>query len=407
MWRQECKALWVLAFPLVAVQAGDQLKSLVDTAVMGRLGEQELAGVGLGNAFFFLIQLLGVGALMGFDPLIAQALGHHNHAPETRQRAHVLLCQSLWLALGLGLVLAIPVLTTPLMFEPGGIPPGVAREAHLYMSIRAVGLVPTLLFFSQRGFFQALEHTRPLVMAMVLSNIINITATILLAFGGAWLPEWMGPLRHIPAFGVAGSAWATVLSTLIQATLLALNLPRAPHPTRGWWYPIWSELRLGLKVGIPVGLQYGAEVGVFALVGFLAGRLGAVELAAHQVALTLAAMTFTITMGISAAGSVRVGRAIGESDTVRARVAGLVAIGSGTAFMGLGALVFLAFPSTLARLLTHEAHVIAVAAPLLGVAAVFQLSDGIQAVGAGVLRGAGDTRFTFVANVVGHYAVGL
>jgi MATE family multidrug resistance protein len=151
----------------------------------------------------------------------------------------------------------------------------------------------------------------------------------------------------------------------------------------------------------------GAEVGIFALVGFLAARLGAVPLAAHQLAISIASLTFTVAVGFGNAGSVRVGWAVGARDRDGARRAGLAAFGAGTAFMTLAALVLFAFPSAIARLMTDDPAVVAAAAPLLQVAAVFQISDGVQGVGAGVLRGAGETRFTFLANMVGHWALGF
>jgi MATE family multidrug resistance protein len=160
-------------------------------------------------------------------------------------------------------------------------------------------------------------------------------------------------------------------------------------------------------VGIPVGLQMGAEVGIFALVGLLAGRLGARALAAHQVAISLASFTFCAAVGVGMAGSVHVGRAVGARDTPAARRSGLVAFGAGVMVMSVAALAFWLAPEYLARLLSDQPEVISASVPLLAVCAVFQLSDGVQGVGAGVLRGAGDTRFAFAANVVGHYAVGL
>lgn len=395
--RRELRALWTLALPLAAIQLGNQLKSLVDTAVVGRLGDVELASVGLGNSFFFLVQIFGVGVMMGFDPMISQALG-----ADKRERADGLLWQSVWLAIGLGALLALPAAALAYAYAPAGIEAAVADKAWTYTMIRVVGLIPTLIFFALRGYLQAHERTRPLVASMVLSNLVNVALTVLLVFGGAWLPEWAGPLRAVPALGVAGAAWATVVSAVVQAAVLAPSLPMAALAP-----PNQTDLQEALRLGGPVGLQYAAEVGVFALVGFFAGRMGSVSLAAHQVALTLASMTFTVTLGISSAGSVRVGLAVGAQDAARMRAAGLTALMSGTAFMSLGALLFLSLPEPLTRILTDEADIIAVAAPLLGVAAVFQLSDGLQAVGAGVLRGAGDTRFAFVANLLGHYLVGL
>jgi MATE family multidrug resistance protein len=151
----------------------------------------------------------------------------------------------------------------------------------------------------------------------------------------------------------------------------------------------------------------GAEVGIFALVALLAARVGTLQLAAHQVAITLASFTFTIALGVAAAGSVRVGQAIGRRDPAATRVAGHVAFFGGIVVMGISAALFALAPRPIARLVTDQASVLEAAVPLLLVVAVFQLSDGIQAVGAGVLRGAGDTKFTLYANLFGHWCVGL
>jgi len=160
-------------------------------------------------------------------------------------------------------------------------------------------------------------------------------------------------------------------------------------------------------VGVPVGLQMGAEVGIFALVGILAGRLGRESLAAHQIAIALASFTFCAALGLGSAGSVRVGWAVGAGDRSGARRSGLVAFAVGATLMAAFGCAFWLVPGALARLLTDQPEIVAAAIPVLGVCAFFQISDGAQAVGAGVLRGAGDTRFPFLANLTGHYLVGF
>lgn len=167
------------------------------------------------------------------------------------------------------------------------------------------------------------------------------------------------------------------------------------------------DVAQALRIGMPIGLQMGAEVGVFALVALLAARVGTLQLAAHQVAVSLASFTFTVALGVAAAGSVRVGQAIGRRDQPGTRAAGHVAFLGGAIVMGTSAALFALVPRAMARLVTDQENVLETAIPLLLVVAVFQLSDGIQAVGAGVLRGAGDTKYTLYANLVGHWCVGL
>jgi MATE family multidrug resistance protein len=200
---------------------------------------------------------------------------------------------------------------------------------------------------------------------------------------------------------------ATVLCTIVQLSIALWAIRRIPvegEVAHGWE---GAEVARAAKVGLPLGLQMGAEIGIFALVGVLASRLGTLHLAAHQLVIGIASFTFTVALGVAAAGSVRVGIGIGARDVRATRIAGRVAFVGAATVMGVSAISFALFPRAIMRLVTDQPDVIKTALPLMIVAAVFQLSDGIQAVGAGVLRGAADTKFAFYANIVGHWLVGL
>jgi MATE family multidrug resistance protein len=179
--------------------------------------------------------------------------------------------------------------------------------------------------------------------------------------------------------------------------------PLPPAARRQDAATLWHAAR----VGFPTGLHLFAEVAFFTLASFLAARLGTTSIAAHQVALSVASLTFTVAVGIGQAGSVRVGRAVGARDRLGARRAGLTAFGAAAGYMGCCGLVFILFPGAVAGLMTADPTVQAVAVPLFQAAAVFQVFDGVQAAGAGVLRGAGETRFTLLANLAGHWGLGL
>jgi MATE family multidrug resistance protein len=188
-------------------------------------------------------------------------------------------------------------------------------------------------------------------------------------------------------------------------TVKSIQLP--PHGAGALHHPKWPEIRQSIRIGLPIGTQMAAEIGVFVFVGLLAGHLGEIDLAAHQLVLGLASLTFTIALGVASAGAVRVGLAVGARDRARTRTAGFAAIAGGIGIMLVGAATFAIFPRAVARLVTDQNAVIAAAVPVLLIAAVFQLSDGLQAIGAGILRGAGDTTFPLVSNLVGHWLVGL
>jgi len=399
----QARTLFRLAVPIAAAQAGFALMTLVDTAVVGRLGAQSLAALGVANSAFFAVVVIGMGVMMGLDPLVSQAIGARDFF-----RARQLLWQGVWLALGSSAVLLLVFAAIVPVLLNAGLPPDTARDAVRYLWLRVPGVLPILLFTALRSFLQAAGRVAPLVVAMVLANIANFLLDLLFVFGGAHLGGWAGPLRLVPAMGAGGSAVATSICSGLQVLILLVGarsiLVAGQRPTRR---PVPRDLLAAARIGVPVGLQLTAEVSVFALVGVLVGRLGDGPMAAHQVALSLASFTFCFAVGIGQAGSVLVGWGVGARDTPSARRAGLIAFAAGGGFMALCGVIFWLWPTPLARLLSDQPAVVAATAPLLVVAAVFQISDGVQAVGAGVLRGTGDTHYAFVANLVGHYGVGL
>lgn len=392
VFRRELRELFRLAAPLAAAQAGTQMMGLVDVAVLGRLGAHELAGSGMANAVYFAVSVFGMGMMLGIDPLVAQAVGAGD-----RTRARHVLWQGIWLSIIVAAVLTVVLLAGAAALPLVGAEPDVEAHARSFLLVRTASLLPFLMFFVIRAYLQAHHVTKPMIVAMVVANILNFGLDLVFVFG-------FGP---IPAMGVPGAALATVICTTVEVIIVALAVRKLKTPEPVDPRPDRAAIAQAARVGFPIALHTGAEIGVFALVALLAGRLGALQLAAHQLVIGLASFSFTTAVGVAAAGSVRVGNAIGARDAERTRVAGHAAFICGLVVMGIAAAAFSLIPGPLARIFTNEAPVIAVAIPLMMVAAVFQLSDGIQAVGAGVLRGAADTKFTFYANMVGHWLIGL
>jgi MATE family multidrug resistance protein len=395
-------ALVRLSLPIAAAQAGFASMALVDTAVVGRLGAGPLAAIGLANGVFLAVGVVGLGVMMGLDPLVAQAFGAGDKA-----RAHELLWQGGWLALLASAALAVPILLMPPVLLRAGLHEPTVREAIRCLLARLPGLLPMLLFAGLRSFLQAAGRVLPLVVAMALANVANLVFDLLFVFGGSGLPAWTGPLRAVPALGAMGSALVTAFCSGLQFAVLLWAVQGLVRDSPVRRRPNKADLMAAARLGLPVGLQMGAEVGVFALVGLLAGRFGDEAMAAHQLAISLASLTFCFAVGVGNAGSVLVGWAVGARDTPAARRAGLLAFVVGAGLMAVGGLLFWLWPAPIARLISSAPEVVAASVPLLAVAAVFQISDGVQAVGAGVLRGTGDTRFAFAANVAGHWLLGL
>ncbi len=398
----ELSAQLRLATPLAAQQVGLVMMSLVDTAILGRYHSDALAGAGIGNGLTFAVTCIGLGVVLGLDPLIAQALGAGERA-----RTPALLRDGLGVALRWGAVLTVALCAMPLVLGVAGVEPAVADEARVYAYARTLGLTPFLCQIAYRSFLQAHGRTTPLVVAVIVGNVVNAVLDWILVFGDAGLADLGLPAIGLPALGSIGAAIATSAVTLgtvayyariAAAITRGLARPATPPP---------DAARDVVRIGLPIGLQLFAEVAAFALAAVLAGRLGGTPAAAHQVAIQLASVPFSITIGIGAAAAVRVGLAVGAGDHAAARRAGLTSLGLGAAVMASSAALFVVAASPLAALFTDRSAVVAAAIPLVQIAAVFQLSDGAQAVAAGALRGAGDTRAAFVANLLGHYLVGI
>jgi len=391
----EWRALLAIALPVVAVQVGMMTMGVVDTLMMGHVSAEALAGVALGNLYVFTLLVVGMGTLMALDPLVAQAVGAGDHHAVTRS-----IQRGLVLAFGLGLVLMAFMMPAGWVLRAFRQPITVIPDAALYCHISVAGLVPFLVFVVLRQSLQAIGRMSAIVVTIVVGNVINAAANWVLIYGNLGAPK----------LGVAGAAIATVIGRWSMLIVLAMLAWRTLRPYMARFEPhtfAAAPLRRMLALGLPIGLQQFLEVSAFAGVGLLMGTFGAVQVASHQIALNLAALTFMVPLGVSAAAAVRVGNAVGAGDAPRSRKAARLSYYLGAGFMTFTAGIFLAFPRPLADLFTDDPALIELAALLLPIAGVFQIFDGLQAVGAGVLRGLGDTRVPLVAMLSGYWLIGL
>lgn len=393
--REEFSALFVLAGPLILTNVGNMAVSLVDVAVVGRLGEVAIAAAGLGNAIFFTTSLFGVGLLLGLDPLLAQAIG----AGESKRAAHGFIA-GLILALAVAVPLGAIILSAAEWSDHLGIAADAARETRAYLHARIFSLPPFLLLMSARSYLQAGGRTRSLVHGVIAANLVN--------FPIAWTLTHGLPSLGVEGHGLYGAGLATGIATSVQLVVAAWPLFSEPILRDPEVRRVDRQLLLRtIVLGTPLGFQIVLEVGSFAVVTVLIGQESTRDLSGHQIALSIVSATFQIVLGLSAATSVRVGTAIGRGDREGARRSGLVGIVSGAAFMLATTALILAAPEALARTLTDDPDVIQASLAFLFVAACFQLGDGVQTVAQGALRGAGDTRSALFANLLGHWALGL
>lgn len=384
-----------LALPVVTVQVGTMTMGAVDTLMVGHVSPQALAAVALGNLYFFAIAIFGNGTLMVLDPVVAQAVGAGDHEGIARA-----VQRGLVLTLLLGSAATLCYLPARTVFTVLRQPPDVVPGASRYVLLSIPGVFPVLGFVVLRQSLQAMHRVAPIVWTIVGTNLVNVAL------------NWVFVYGHLgsPALGVSGSAIATSASRWLMPIVL---LAAAWAPLRGSLHP-WrrgtialAPLRRLLHLGLPIGVQFELEYAAFGAIALLMGRIGTVPMAAHQIAINLAALTFMVPLGVGAAAAVLVGNAVGRGDDDGGRRAAAAALLCGVGFMCASAVGFLAAPTALARLYSADAPVVALASSLIPIAGIFQVFDGMQGVSAGILRGVGDTRAPSVINLLGFWLLGL
>jgi MATE family multidrug resistance protein len=370
---------------------------LVDTIMVGPLGPAAIGATGMGSTVFMAIAVFGMGLMLGLDALVSRSYGARR-LDECVQWLH----QGVWLACLLTpLVMAVTWLVY-LSIGVWGLHPEIRALLEPYLAAILPGALPLLIYSAFRRYLQGLHVVKPIMLALISANLINVAANWMLIYGNLGMP----------ALGVQGAAWATTISRVYMAAFLYVTIRRV-HRLRGTAHPHVSlrfepaRAKALIALGVPAASQVTLEVGVFAAATALAGRLDPISSAAHQIALNIASFAFMIPLGLASSGAVRVGHAVGAQDPQRAVRAGWTALGTGAAAMTALGVVMFALPGPLIAAFTRDARVIEIGTTLLLVAAAFQLFDGTQAVATGVLRGLGDTRTPMIMNVIGHWVLGL
>lgn len=395
--RRELGELWQLAWPLVMTQLGFMMLGVVDTLLLGHLSVEMLGAAALGNMWGWGSLALGIGVVLGMDPLVSQAHGEGDGA-------------GAGLALQRGIVVAllvsIPVSAFWLMTGPGlellGQDPAIARLAQTYNAIRAPSVPFFLVFTALRSWLAGRALVAPAMWVSVFVNVLN------LFFGWALIFGRLG----FPRLELVGAAWVANIVTIAQPLLLVW-LIRLGRMHDGAWRA-WDRRsfeRRGLlqilRIGFPVGLQYSLEGWAWSFSTMMAGWLGAAALAGHVIVLNLASLSFQIPLGIALAASVRVGNQIGAADMPGARRSVAVSLALGAGVMLVFAGLFTALRRELPMLYTTDADALALAALVLPIAGAFQLFDGTQVVAGGILRGAGRTHVPALVNLIGFWGIAL
>lgn len=401
--RREIRATVALAAPLALTQLAQMAMSFIDVIMIGRLGTASMAAGVVGSSLFFTVMLMAMGVVMAVNPMVAQAAGAGDDAEVGRSAR-----QGLWLATVLGLPLFIFLgYIEPVLLAVGQEPETAALAAGYVGAIRW-GVIANLWLTALRGFTEGLARPRPILIITLIGIGVNVFGNWVLMYGKL----------GFPAMGLVGTGWSSALVMVVMFALMAgyvrfIPALRQYRVFAGLRRPDGEHFRTLFHLGWPIGVQFGLEAGLFLAGTLLVGLFGATALAAHQVALNAASVTFMVPLGIGMAATVRVGQAVGRGDRPGTARAGWTAIALGAGFMGCTALLFWLRPEWVVWVYTGQetgavsAETIRMAAGLLGIAAVFQVVDGTQAAAAGVLRGLKDTRFPMIIGAVSYWGVGM
>ncbi len=397
LWAEELRALIRLGLPVAGTQFGFMLIGVVDTMMLGHVDALALAAGGLGNVWHWAWVSFGLGLVLGMEPLVSQG-----HGRGDREAIALTLQRGLLVVLIASLpICALQALTRPALLALGQATE-VADAAHRYNLIRLPAVPGFLSFMALRVFLQGRGIVGPAFGVAMIANGFNAILDWALIFGHLGLP----------ALGLEGAALASALTSLFMPAALAAWVRLrglAQGYTRVWDRVSFSRRGLGqiLRLGFPMGVQISVEAWAFSSAMFMAGWLGVVELASHQIVLNLAALSFMVPLGISIGAATRVGNAIGATDLAGARRAIWIAVAVAGSFACFTGTLFLLLRHQLPALFSDDADVVTLASSILPLVAGFQLFDASQAVGGGALRGMGRPNAGAVVNLLGFFVGGL
>lgn len=396
--KSEIRRTAEIAVPIILGNMTQMILGIIDIAMVGQINSTQLAAASLVNNVLAVPFTLGIGATMAISPLVAISAGRE----DTKGASHflfngVFLCTILALIIGVSVHLGSDVLFFLGQDE------AVVDAAYNYLIVMGYSTVPMLMFLALKQFTDGLEYTRVAMTLSLLSIPINIGLNYLLIFGKLGLPR-------LELYGAGIGTFLTrgiILVAMIYVVMKSAKFNRYVELRAETWklnMKSWREL---LEIGVPSSMQYAMETGAFAFSGIMVGWLGAVHLASHQIALSIASLTFMVSLGLSAAGSIRISNAYGRNDIPLIRKVGFSTLWASVLYGVICGLFFVLFRHQLPILFNDEPLVITIASGLLLWAAVFQISDSVQAIGVGLLRGIKDVKMPTVFVAIAYWMLGI
>lgn len=393
----EFRTLFDLSAPIAAGQLGMMTMGVIDTMMVARVGGTELAAVAIASTWAWSSGSFAQGIVQGMDPLVSQA-----HGAGDGEGAALALQRGLIIAGAVSIPLIALWLVTGAALVALGQDPQVSELAQAYMLARLPSAVGFNFFVALRQYLAGRSLTRPAMWVMFLCNGLNVFLNWLLIFGNL----------GFPALGLVGAGLATGISNALLPILLWVWIVHF-RLHEGAWRP-WDRRSLDrrgiiryLRLGLPVGLQLALEANAFTVAMIMVGWMGVVELGAHQIVINMASFTFMVPLGIAIGAGARAGNLIGARNHDQLQIACRTSFLMGAGVMAFAAFCFIAFRNDLPGFYGAEPAVIALAATLLPIAGAFQIADGVQVVGGGLMRGMGRPQAGAIVNLVGFYIVGL
>lgn len=395
--KKELKKILSLAYPVIIGQLGTIMMGVVDSIMVGKLGSEQLAASSLANSLIFIVLIIAIGNAVAVTPLIAILVG-----AKRTEECGVYYQNSLLI----NLIMAFLTFTIIIVCSKYLFLINQAKEVELYaqsyMQIIGLSVFPLMIFQTNKQFIEGMSIMRPAMIITLLANLVNVFANWVLIFGNLGMPR----------LELDGAGWATFISRLFMALAILIFVYKSPRFKSFNLKFSLNKIRTDiikkiLKVGLPSGFQYFFEVGAFSFAVIMIGWIGAKELAAHQIAISLASVSFMGVLGISQAGVILVGNAVGEQDISKVRRSGFNSILLGMIWMSVSGLIFILFKNYLPLIYINDVDVVRISSNLLIIAALFQLSDGVQAVGVGICRGLTDVKIPTLITFVAYWIISL
>lgn len=396
-FKREATILLRIGFPVMIGNLLQVSMSFVDTVMAGNLSPEDLAAVAVGSSLLMPIFILGIGILMGISPIVAQHFGARrlDQIGPTAKNGLILA-----VLIGIPSALALWFIEPVLSFM--NVDESLFPKTVGYTQAVSFGIIPVYIYLALRYFNEGLANTKPAMWISLIGLLFNIGGNYVLMYGKL----------GFPAMGAVGTGYATAIVMSVMGVMMLVYTYRKKAFAE---YEIFKDVYLAkkrhlvelIRIGGPIGMSMWMEVTMFAVVALMIGSLGTLEVAAHQIALNFASVTFMLAFGVSSGITVRVGHVFGRYGMADARYSGRVGILIATAFMGFTGVLMFAIPEAIIGLYTSDPELIERAIALLYMAAIFQLSDGLQVSGSGALRGLKDTTIPMYVNFLSYWVIGL